>query len=814
MTFSALQGAVGTRDLHRGHFASAAAAPTSDDPSDYGTVAMWYDPPAGSGSGYTLSGSNVTQLTDKSGNARHAVPVGTGPTIASVTANGSKDALHFLNGSALLLQWSGTAVDIQAFAIVFKPTAVYGSGGSAGYLFTWRDNYKGCFIGNAASSQVGSGGYGYVGVRGFETDSGEFYSIVDRTVADFDTSTVFLVAGRFNGSNWDISINSNYGETNLVTGDPSALLDVTSVVLGGRNQSTHNRVSVDMLQAVYFEGAPNETDWPAYLNSLGTRFGITIDTSAPTAPALADRTVLADEAVAELIDMTTDDTPGTNAVDVTSVHIRTQPTYGNVSVNGGTGVITYTSDADTAGVTDTFVVRYRDVEGIPSNEATVTVEISGSGGGASAITKFMGEGIGDPFFMLSNINTKLAYNKRRAGYSIRAPKAGNIAKVRWQLASNQSQGELDGGEKSLGTGVIQVPTACYVGTLTAPDLSDAKDSWDTSHDRGTSGFGGDRRKWHERVLASSFAVVEGDYVWLLASPQTSGYATNYVSTNSAGMKVNATPDRILSASPRLGVFWGDGTLGASYQEQDNANKGTVNGTFTRQQDRYPHMEIVYDDGEVWSCDVFNQAENLTSATSSPNGGVAGSGRSQIGGNNRIRVIWEQDGPSIDVRYCHFLVWYHTDNGTPTHDLSMTLHRNDGTIADPDWVLVDSASLAPGSIPGWSQSGTGTVSPVSLDMGSLHEITNGEIYKLEFYSTGETTSRYRTIAHSYGRDVMSSRDAYASRINSWTRKPGGSATDMAFVEYSTDGGSTWHGHVQFSPDEREDRIISAFLTPGP
>lgn len=792
---------------------TSSSTPSTDDPRDYGTVAMWYDPPAGSGTGYTLNTGNVTQLTDRSGNARHATPIGTGPTIASITANGSKDSLHFLNGSALLLQWTGTAVDVKAFAIVFKPTATYGQGNSSGYLFSWIDTFKGCFIGNAASSIVGTGGMGHAGVRHLGADNAEAYSIVDQTVLTYATSTVYVVAGRFNGTQWDIYINTTYGKTNITTGDQSFVNGLTSLVLGGRNQTTHNRVSVDMLQAVFFEVAPNTTNWNAYLTSLGTRFGITLATSAVTPPALTTRTVEVDEEVAEEINMFNDDVPGTNPVDVTSMHVRVAPTKGDASVNAGTGVITYTSDADTAGEMDSMTIRYRDNTGVPSADCDVSLNISGTSG-VTTITPYMSEGIGDPFYMISNINTKLNTEDIRAGYSLKAPIDGNISAVGFQVASNQNSDENDGGEKSKGTGNITVNCKIYLGTLSAPDLSSIKDTFTIVHDRGSNGFNAaNPRKWHTRTVATPFAVTAGQYVWVLLEPQDTSPSTSYISINSAGTK---SGNRVVTPTPRLGPFWGAGEWGACYKENNNANAGTTSGTFQRQTDRFPHMEMVYDTGEAWGCDHFNQAENLTSATTSPNGGGSTLDppvytRSQIGGNRRIRVRWTHTGPTMDVRYCYFWVWYHTGLGTPTEDLEMTLHKNTGTDESPTWTLVDSATFAAASIPGWDQnSTTTTVYPIKFDMGALNEIENGETYKVEF-SSDENTSYYRTVAHSYGRGMLGSN--LASRVNTWCKTPGGGANDMAYVEYSTDGGANWVGHIQFSNNERDDRIICCFFTPS-
>ncbi len=75
------------------------------------------------------------------------------------------------------------------------------------------------------------------------------------------------------------------------------------------------------------------------------------------------------------INVLQNDTYEYSPIDPTTVEITEQPTRGSVSVNGTTGVITYTPTGSNAGA-DSFRYRVFDEEGFPSSAATVAITVT------------------------------------------------------------------------------------------------------------------------------------------------------------------------------------------------------------------------------------------------------------------------------------------------------------------------------------------------------------------------------------------------------------------------------------------------------
>ena len=104
---------------------------------------------------------------------------------------------------------------------------------------------------------------------------------------------------------------------------------------------------------------------------------VVIDDVMTVAPPLAgdDPDVSTDEDTAVAIDVTANDTDLDGTVDATTVTVTSGPSHGYTAVDGGTGVVTYTSALDFYGV-DTFTYTVRDNDGNVSNEAVVTVTVN------------------------------------------------------------------------------------------------------------------------------------------------------------------------------------------------------------------------------------------------------------------------------------------------------------------------------------------------------------------------------------------------------------------------------------------------------
>ncbi len=107
-------------------------------------------------------------------------------------------------------------------------------------------------------------------------------------------------------------------------------------------------------------------------------------TSGNVAPVAVNDNASTVSGSAVAIDVTANDTDSDGTINVATVLVVAQPGNGSASVSGVTGVITYTPSSGFSG-TDTFTYNVKDNLGAVSNNATVTVTVSG-GGGSQTLT--------------------------------------------------------------------------------------------------------------------------------------------------------------------------------------------------------------------------------------------------------------------------------------------------------------------------------------------------------------------------------------------------------------------------------------------
>jgi len=100
---------------------------------------------------------------------------------------------------------------------------------------------------------------------------------------------------------------------------------------------------------------------------------VTVRVAAP--PVANDDTAETDAGTPIDIPVLANDSDPDGTIDRTSVTITNLSTNGDVDIDGLTGVVTYTPDPSFSGV-DTFRYRFLDNDGVPSNEATVTVTVN------------------------------------------------------------------------------------------------------------------------------------------------------------------------------------------------------------------------------------------------------------------------------------------------------------------------------------------------------------------------------------------------------------------------------------------------------
>jgi hypothetical protein len=100
------------------------ASATGADPSVVGSVGFWYD--LSDGSTVTLSGSNITNVTDKSGNGRNLTKVGTGNIVYGATTQNGLDLAQSVDGPRLQYNHGTTTLSYPQMSIFYlmRPTAL------------------------------------------------------------------------------------------------------------------------------------------------------------------------------------------------------------------------------------------------------------------------------------------------------------------------------------------------------------------------------------------------------------------------------------------------------------------------------------------------------------------------------------------------------------------------------------------------------------------------------------------------------------------------------------------------------------------
>ena len=201
-----------------------------------------------------------------------------------------------------------------------------------------------------------------------------------------DGGSVFSVSNNFDATN------TPWVETTLTSGNApvisgSALSSVGPVVAG-------TLVDFDVTLAVSGNGAVsfairnNSTDQVAYHTKEGTTAPQLIITTGSggggggnAAPIAVDDNVTMNAGTSILIDVTLNDSDSDGTIRVTTVALTTSPSNGTATIDGATGVATYTPNAGFNGI-DGFSYTVEDNEGAVSNAATVTVTVNSSGNSA------------------------------------------------------------------------------------------------------------------------------------------------------------------------------------------------------------------------------------------------------------------------------------------------------------------------------------------------------------------------------------------------------------------------------------------------
>ncbi|MBT3223453.1 MAG: tandem-95 repeat protein [Proteobacteria bacterium] len=195
----------------------------------------------------------------------------------------------------------------------------------------------------------------------------------DDPVANNDTGGVFEGNSvTINLTNNDQDIDGTIDDSTIdVTTDPTygTLVDNDDGTVTYTHDGTENFSDTFQYQV--------QDDDGAWSNSATVTITITEVNDAP----VANDDSASDVAFAGTvtIDLDDNDTDVDNSIDVTSIVITTDPTYGKV-VDNGDGTVDYTHNGYTA-YSDSFQYTIDDELGATSNTATVTVSINEPGGG-------------------------------------------------------------------------------------------------------------------------------------------------------------------------------------------------------------------------------------------------------------------------------------------------------------------------------------------------------------------------------------------------------------------------------------------------
>ncbi|MFQ5648303.1 MAG: tandem-95 repeat protein [bacterium] len=192
--------------------------------------------------------------------------------------------------------------------------------------------------------------------------------------------SIFLVDNNFAGTGipW-VEQTLTSGNAPAATGSPLSTLGPISA-----NQT----VELDVTGAVTGNGivsfavVPNSTNGVKYYTKEGiARPELIVTTgsggSSNNPPVAVNDNGATVSGTPVAVDVTVNDTDSDGTIVVTTVAIVSQPLNGSASVNGSTGVVTYSPNAGFSG-TDTFTYTVKDDDGATSNAATVTVQVQGS----------------------------------------------------------------------------------------------------------------------------------------------------------------------------------------------------------------------------------------------------------------------------------------------------------------------------------------------------------------------------------------------------------------------------------------------------
>lgn len=167
---------------------------------------------------------------------------------------------------------------------------------------------------------------------------------------------------------------THYKNDQVIDSGTHVFNTVISTLNVGTEVNSNSDATMDIAAALIYDRALSDAELELVRTYLeGKYLGGSTPNQAPVADADFGTVSTGGSTVIDVLDGDTDD----GAIDATSVQIVSNPSFGTVSVNPGTGAVTY-SHGGGPETSDSFTYTVRDNLGVVSNVATVTVQISDS----------------------------------------------------------------------------------------------------------------------------------------------------------------------------------------------------------------------------------------------------------------------------------------------------------------------------------------------------------------------------------------------------------------------------------------------------
>lgn len=321
--------------------------------------------------GQFITGYNglVTNSTQPATGSHSGVPNGSeSPSIDTPWSFFNNTGMHLTTSGATILSASGNTatIDFSGWSVTWNGIAVIPMGSGA-----WNGNPEGVAEVTCA----------------VDCGDGDTYTLTySATVPDGDPSN-------FGGTAYLLSL------TGTITGPTPVANDLLLPVLAGTPYNWtpdvsladtcdgtqpppgEGTVSIDPScgASTYdpgaFVGATSFTYWGINTYGTGAPATVTVEVSATPRPVAVDDTASTRVNTAVDIDVAANDTDADSNIDLSTVTIVSDVSNGATSINGTTGVVTYTPGASYVG-SDSFTYTISDADGGTSASATVTITVA------------------------------------------------------------------------------------------------------------------------------------------------------------------------------------------------------------------------------------------------------------------------------------------------------------------------------------------------------------------------------------------------------------------------------------------------------